>query len=61
MQPDPSPFDSLVVGFLRFWPQIGMALGPVLIIAGRFRWRLVCESAGVIILGISIGAIASRV
>jgi len=61
MQPDPSPFDSLLVIFLRFWPQIGVVLGPVLIIVGRFRWRLVCESAGVIILGISIGALVSKV
>jgi len=60
MQADPSPFHSLVPILLNFLPPIGLVAGTMLMVASRFRWRLFCESVGVIIVAISIGALISR-
>ena len=60
MQADPSPCEILVAVLLGLWPVIGLGLGTALMIASRFRWRLLCESVGVITLAICIGALVAK-
>ena len=60
MESDASLFDKILGLVLAYWPYIGILLGPILIITSRFRWRVLCQSLGVIILGVSIGAIVSK-
>lgn len=60
MELDASLLDRTVALFFVYWPYMGILLGPVLIIASRFRWRVLCQGLGVIILGVSIGALVSK-
>jgi len=60
MEPDASLLERLLGIFLSYWPYMGMLLGPVLIIASQFRWRMLFQTLGVIILGLSIGGFISR-
>lgn len=60
MQSDPVLFDKFFGLFLSYWPHMGLIAGPILIITSRFRWRVLLQSLGVVILGISIGALVSR-
>jgi len=60
MESDASLLDKIVSMFFAYWPYIGVLLGPVLIIASRFRWRMLCQGLGVIILGVSLGALVSK-
>ena len=60
MESDVSLFDKLAGIVLAYWPYMGMLFGSVLIIASRFRWQVLCQSFGVIILGVSIGALVSK-
>lgn len=60
MESDPSIFEK-ILGILRaYWPHLGVLCGLVLIIASRFRWRVLCQGLGVVMLGISIGALVAK-
>jgi len=60
MESDVSLFDKLAGIVLAYWPYMGVLFGAALIIASRFRWQVLCQSFGVIILGASIGALVSK-
>lgn len=60
MESDPSIFAKMLGIVRAYWPHLGVLCGLVLIIASRFRWRVLCQSLGVVILGIAIGALVAN-